>query len=202
MDTAALTAQPFSVPTCLVSCLDPAAILLEIVAIVLIVAGSRQLGNPHRRLIWTAAISFVVWNVANWGGFVPLSFLGMQSGSLLMVQAGQVIKAVAALLQYSIPFLLAFGLSHGWTRTLLWLALVSTVIGNFGVVALPIAGIQLEAIQLSDQTVYVPRFSVDYRTSLYPVLLALGYLGGALYMLAYAFLIWQTWRKARRSPAS
>jgi hypothetical protein len=50
LDTERLTATPLSVPTILVSCLDPLAILLEIVAIVLIVIDGKQVGNPHRRL--------------------------------------------------------------------------------------------------------------------------------------------------------
>lgn len=197
LDTATLAAQPFSVPTLLVSCLDPFAILLEIAAIVLIVLDGRLLGNPHRCLAWTAAILFVTWAIANLGGFVPLSFLGMQRGSLTMVKTGQAVKAGAALLQYSIPFLLVFGLGRKKLRTLLWLALILTVVGNFGVVTLPIPGIQLEAIDSSGQTMHVPQFNVDYTSGPYPALLALGYVGGALYMLAYALLTWRTWKGIR-----
>ncbi|MGC9399222.1 MAG: hypothetical protein ACP5HM_08795 [Anaerolineae bacterium] len=69
LDTATLTAQPFSVPTLLVACLDPLAILLEITALVLLVMGSRQVGNLHRRLVWIAVVFFVIWAVANVGGF-------------------------------------------------------------------------------------------------------------------------------------
>ena len=65
LDTARLIAAPLSVPTVLVSCLDPLAILLEIVAIVLIVMDSKQVGNPHHRLAWTAAIFFAIWGVLN-----------------------------------------------------------------------------------------------------------------------------------------
>jgi hypothetical protein len=188
LDTARLTAAPLSVPTVLVSCLDPLAILLEIVAIVLIVMDSKQVGNPHHRLAWTAAIFFAIWGVLNLGVFLPLSFVGMRRGSLVLVKIGQMVKAGAALLQYAIPFLLVYGLSRKAPRVLLWLALILTVVGNFGVVVLPITGIELEAIEAAGQELYTPQFSVDYTSGLYPILLGMGYIGGALYMTAYGFL--------------
>ena len=188
LDTAQLTATPLSVPTVLVTCLDPLAILLEILAIVLIVLDSRQVGNPHRRLAWAAAIFFVVWGVLNLGVFLPLSFVGMQRGSLALVRAGQIVKAGAALLQHAIPFLLAYGLSSKVPRVLLWLALILTVVGNFGVVVLPIGGIELQPIESAGQELYAPRFTVDYTSGLYPILLGMGYLGGLLYLIAYGAL--------------
>jgi hypothetical protein len=188
LDTARLTAAPLSVPTLLVSCLDPLAILLEIAAIVLIVTDSKQVGNPHRRLAWIAAIFLVIWGVLNLGVFLPLSFVGMRRGSLVLFKAGQMVKVGAALLQYTIPFLLVYGLSRKVSRALLWLALILTVIGNFGVVALPIGNIELEAIEAAGQELYAPQFSVDYTSGLYPVLLGMGYTGGALYMIAYGLL--------------
>jgi hypothetical protein len=194
LDTAALAAQPLSVPTLLVTCLDPFAILLEIAAIILIVVDSRRFGAMHHRLAWTAAVFFVLWAIANLGAFLPLSFLGMRRGSLSLVKTAQMVKAGAALLQYSIPFLLAFGLTRRAPRVLLWLALALTMIGNFGVVALPIGGIQLQPVESIGQTMYVPHFDVDYTAGAYPVLLALGYIGGVLYMLVYAYLTWQTWK--------
>jgi len=172
----------------LVICLDPFAILLEIVAIVLIVMDSKQVGNPHHRLAWTAAIFFAIWGVLNLGVFLPLSFVGMRRGSLVLVKIGQMVKAGAALLQYAIPFLLVYGLSRKAPRVLLWLALILTVVGNFGVVVLPITGIELEAIEAAGQELYTPQFSVDYTSGLYPILLGMGYIGGALYMTAYGFL--------------
>jgi hypothetical protein len=200
LDTAALTAQPFNVPTLLVTCLDPLAILLEIVAIILIVMDSRQFGGLHRRLTWTAAIFFVIWAIANLGAFLPLSFLGMRGGSVSMIKVAQMVKAGAAVLQYSIPFLLAFGLTREAPRVLLWLALALTVVGNFGVVTLPIGEIQLQPVESLGQTMYVPHFNIDYTAGLYPILLALGYIGGVLYMLVYAFLTRQTWKEVRASP--
>jgi hypothetical protein len=196
LDSAALTA--LSVPTLLVAglvaCLDPLAILLEIVAIVLIAVDSRQVGGLHRRLAWTAAILFVIWAVANVAGFVPLSLVGMRRGALALVKAGQLVKAGAALLQYSVPFLMVFGLTRKWPRVLLWLALVMTAIGNFGVVVLPISGMQLAPIEVPGQTMYAPQFAVDYGAGVYPFLLGMGYIGGALYLVVYAFLAWRTWR--------
>jgi hypothetical protein len=197
MDTAQLTAAPLSVPTLLVSCLDPLAILLEIVAIVLIVLDSRQVGNPHHRLAWTAAIFFAVWGLLNLGGFLPLSVVGMWRGSLDLVKAGQLVKAGAALLQYAVPFLLVYGLSGRAARALLWGGLALTVVGNFAVVTLPIGTIELQAIEAAGRELYAPQFSVDYTSGPYPLLLGMGYLGGALYMLAYGLLAAYFFRQGR-----
>ena len=189
LDTERLTATPLSLPTLLVSCLDPLAMLLEVAALVLIVIDSKHIGSPHQRLAWTAAICFTIWALLNMGGFLPLSFMGMRRGSLRMVKAGQMVKAGAALLQYAIPFLLVYGLScKAALRVLLWAALILTVVGNFGVVVLPIRSIALEAIDTAGQTLYAPQFSIDYTQGLYPLLLGMGYTGGALYMIAYGLL--------------
>ena len=39
---------------------------------------------------------------------------------------------------------------------------------------------------------YAPRFTVDYTTGMYPILLGTGYTGGALYLVVYVFLAWRT----------
>jgi hypothetical protein len=197
LDSKALTA--ISVPTLLVTCLDPLAILLEIIALILIILDSRQVGELHRRLAWTAATFFVIWGVANIGGFVPLSFVGMRRGSLALVKAGQWIKVGAAVLQYLVPFLLVFGLTRKWSRVLLCLALVLTAAGNFLLVALPIRGIELESVDLPGQTMCVPRIDVDYRTGVYPLLLGVGHAGGLLYLAVYVFLAWDAWRANRET---
>lgn len=197
LDTTEMAAQPLNIPTILVTCLDPLAILLEIVAIILIALGSRQVSSTHYRLVLAAIVCFVLWMTLNVGLFLPISFLGVQRRSLTMVKAGQVVKSGAALLQYVIPFLLAFGLSRKTPRVLLWLALIMTIVGNFGVVALPIAGIQLKPVESYGQTTYIPQFDVDYTAGPYPMLLAIGYIGGVLYMLVYALLAWQRWKQVR-----
>jgi hypothetical protein len=199
LDAASLD-QPFSVVALLVACLDPFAILLEIAAIVLIVWDSRLVGELHRRLAWAAVGCFVLWVVANVGGFLPLTLIGLRRGSLGLVKEGQMIKAGAALLQYTVPFLLAFGLTQGWWRALMWLALALTVIGNFGVVVSPISGMWLEPIEVPGMEMYAPRFDVDYTTGAYPVLLGLGYAGTALYLVAYVALAWRVWRGAEDVP--
>jgi hypothetical protein len=188
LDTATLTSQPLSIPTVLVSCLDPLAILLEVAAIVLIVLDSKQVGNPHRRLARTALVFFILWAVVNLGVFVPLSLVSMREGSLPLFRVGQMAKAGAALLQYAIPFLLIYGLSDRTPRILLWLGLVLTISGNFATVVLPIKGMEFEVVEAAGQAIHVPRFSVDYTTGVYPILLSIGYIGGALYMIAYALL--------------
>ena len=197
LSTTTLVGQPFSIPTLLVSCLDPIAILLEIVAIVLIVMDSRRVGRVHRLLAWTAALLFALWAVANWGGFVPLSYLGMRRGQVSMVRLAQMIKAGAAVLQYLIPFFLVFGLTRRASRVALWCAAVLTTVGNFGAITLPIGGITLLPVESFGQTMYVPQFDIDYTSGPYPVLLALGYVGGVLYILVYVFLMWRIWKGSR-----
>lgn len=188
LDTASLTATPFSVPTLLVTCLDPLTILLEIAAIILMVMESKRVGNPHRRLAWLAAIFFIIWGVLNLGVFLPLSFIGTQRGSLSMIKTAQKVKAGAALLQYAIPFLLVYGVSHRLPRVLLWAALFLTIVGNFGTITIPISTMTLEEIETAGQTMYAPRLDIDYREGIYPLLLGLGYAGGALYMIVYGLL--------------
>ncbi len=190
LDTARLTETPLSAPTVLVTCLDPFVILLEIAAIALIVIDSKSVGNSHRRLAWISTVAFVIWGVLNLGVFLPLSFIGMQRGSLALVKAGMTVKAVAGLLQYAIPFLLVYKLSHGIhiSRLLLWAALILTVVGNFGVVMRPLGGITLDAVETAGRTMYAPRFDVDYTRGWYPLLLGMGYAGGFLYMVAYGLL--------------
>ena len=197
LDTERLTAAPLSAPTVLVSCLDPLAILLEIAAIVLVLMDSRRVGGLHRRLAWTAAAFFLGWGALNLGLFLPLSFAGMQRGSSALVRMGQVVKAGAALLQYAVPFLLIYGLSRKRSRTVLWLALMLTVVGSLGVVALTIGSVELARVESAGQTLYVPRFSVDYTSGLYPILLGMGYAGGALYLIAYGLLAARFFREDR-----
>jgi hypothetical protein len=72
------------------------------------------------------------------------------------------------------------------------------VIGNFGVVLLTISGIKLEPLDFPGQMMYAPRFDVDYTAGIYPFLLAMGYLGGILYIVVYASLTWRSWRDIRR----
>jgi hypothetical protein len=92
------------------------------------------------------------------------------------------------LLQYAIPFLLVYSLSSSASRALLWSALILTIAGNFAVVVLPIGAIELTAIEAAGRQLYAPQFSVDYTQGVYPILLGMGYTGGALYMIAYVLL--------------
>jgi len=202
LDSDLLTRQPFSVPTLLVSCLDPLAILAEIAAIILIVRDSWQFGALHHRLAWTAAILYLMWAAANIFGFLPLSFLGTRKGSLSLVLAGQWIKAIAALLAYTVPALLVFGFSPKALRVGLGLGLLLSAIGSFGTLAMTISHFQLEPIIAAGQTLYVPKLSVDYTTGIYPALLVTGYIGGMLYLLAYTYLARQTWLRVRTSSVT
>ncbi len=172
----------------LVTFLDPVAILLYVMAIALIVLDSRYFGTRHRRLTITALGCFLLWACANIFGFLPLSLLGMQLGSLALIQTGQMVKATAALLQYMVPLLLVVHLTTGRERQLLYLAAGLTVVGNFFVVTLPISTIQLAPVDVMGQTWYMMEVLVDYTQGIYPLLLALGWMGGALYALVYALL--------------
>ena len=194
LNTGDLTANPMNVSTLLVTCIDPLAILLEIAAIVLIVSQARQFGRVHHRLAWAAAILYLLWAAANLLGFLPLSLLSMQVGSLEMALAGQWVKAGAALLAYTVPALLVFGLGNRTTRAVTVLGWLISMIGNFGTVARTIPSITLEPIMVGERTMYAVQFSVDYTGGIYPLLLAMGYVGGALYLAVYLYLAWQQMR--------
>ena len=194
LNTESLTRDPINAPTLLVTCIDPLAILLEIAAILLIVSVARQFGKLHHRLAWAAAVLYLLWAAANLLGFLPLSLLSMQSGSLEMALAGQWVKAGAALLAYTVPALLVFGLGTRVTRAVTVLGWLISMIGNFGTLARTIPAIALEPIMVADRTMYAVQFSVDYTEGIYPFLLAMGYIGGALYLAVYLYLAWQQMR--------
>jgi hypothetical protein len=196
LNTRDLAANPMNVPTRLVSCLDPLAILLEIAAIILVVSRARQYGTLHHRLAWTAAILYVLWAAANFLGFLPLSLLSAQNGSLHMALAGQWIKAGAALLAYTVPALLVWGLGNRTTRAVTAAGWLVSAIGNFGTLATTIPSIALEPVAVGDRITYAVQFSVDYAGGMYPLLLAMGYIGGALYLAVYLHLARQQ-RRAR-----
>jgi len=194
LNTHNLTGTPISVPTLLVTCIDPLAILLEIVAIVLIASVARRFGTLHHRLAWAAAILYILWAAANLLGFLPLSLLSMQNGSLEMALAGQWVKAGAALLAYTVPALLVFGLGTRVTRAGTALGWLISAIGNFVTLARTIPAIALEPMMVGERTMYAVQFSVDYAVGIYPFLLAMGYVGGALYLAVYLYLAWQQMR--------
>jgi len=191
LDTRDLAANPMNASTLLVACIDPLAILLEIAAIVLIVSHARRFGPLHQRTAWAAAILYILWAAANLLGFLPLSLLSMQNGSLDMALAGQWVKAGAALLAYTVPALLVFGLGNCATCAGTALGWLISAIGNFATLARTIPAIALEPIMVGDRTMYAVQFSVDYTGGIYPFLLAMGYIGGALYLAVYLYLAWQ-----------
>ena len=185
-------ASPFSIATILVSLLEPVALILEIIAIVLIASDSKRStgASIHRRLTFTAGAFFIVWAAFNFGVYLPLSLLGMKTGSLQLVKLALAIKAAAALFQYSIPFLLVYGIvRNGKTRLALWVALIAIIVGGLGVVTTPIASVRLEPVVVSNNRLYVPKYEVDYTSWPYPAFLVLSYPGGILYMLVYAITI-------------
>jgi hypothetical protein len=196
LNTNGITSQPFNLPTILVSCLDPMAILLEIVAVVLILRDSRQFGTLHHRLAWTAAIIYIIWAIANVLGFLPLTFISAMNGSRSMALTGQWIKALSALLAFLVPVLLVFGISSRALRAILGFGWLFSAIGSFGSIAISLSNFQLEAMNVAGQTMYVTKLNVDYTQGIYPALLLIGYIGGLLYLLVYAYLAWRIFHKA------
>jgi len=190
--SSASIASPFSIVTILVSLLEPVALILEIIAIVLIASDRRRStgASIHRRLTFTAGVFFVAWAVLNFIVYLPLSLLVMKTGSLQLVRLALAVKAAAALFQYSIPFLLLYGIyRNSKTELALWMALIATIIGGLGVVATPIASVRLEPIAVSDNKFYAPKYEIDYTSWPYPVFLTLSHSGGILYVLVYIITI-------------
>ena len=165
--------------------------------VVLIVLDSRQFGVLQHRLAWAAAILYCVWAVANLFGFLPLSLLSAQNGSLSLALTGQWIKAISALLAFAVPALLVVGLSPKAMRVGLGLGWLLSAIGGFGSVAMAISHLQLEPISAAGQTLYVAKFSVDYTAGVYPALLAASHVGGLLYLVVYVYLARKLWLQVR-----
>ncbi|MBN2566295.1 MAG: hypothetical protein JXB46_11350 [Candidatus Eisenbacteria bacterium] len=115
--------------------------------------------------------------------------VAVRSGSLSVLRAGQAVKAGAAILQYSVPFFLAFAVAGPWSRKALWAALGLVVVGNFATVILGASTMGLEPLARSGIVSYAPTFSVDHSRGFYPVLLVLGYSGMLLYIAAYVCLL-------------
>jgi hypothetical protein len=189
LNTDTMSGPKIQPSTALVSLLTPWAIIIEIVAIIFILVNSRAVGGRHRRLVVTAAWFFAVWAALNVGGFLPLTFAALRQGSLTLLRTGQAVKAVAAILQYSIPFLMIFGIAVPSTKKLLWAALILTVVGNFSTVLMGGMSMELRAVEATGMVSHVPRLVVDYTKGFYPVLLGLGYAGGLAYILAYAVML-------------
>jgi hypothetical protein len=195
LDTKLLTRQPFNLPTLLVTCLDPMAILLEIAAIILILRESQQVSTLHHRFARMAMIVYIAWAIANLLGFLPLSFMGAINGSRSMALTGQWIKASAALLAFLVPALLVFGISSRALRSMLGLGWLLSAVGSFGSIVISLKNFELEAMSAAGQTMYVTKLNVDYTQGMYPALLLIGYTGGFLYLLVYAYLTWRFLRE-------
>lgn len=162
----------------------------------------RQFGTLHRRLAWAAAILYLVWAAANLFGFLPLSFLSTQNGSLSLALAGQWIKAASALLAFAVPALLVFGLSPRALRVGLGLGWLLSAIGGFGSIATAISHFQLTPITAAGRTLYVAKFAVDYTAGAYPALLTASHIGGLLYLVLYLYLVRRMWLRTRASSVA
>jgi len=113
----------------------------------------------------------------------------IRRGSLELVRLGLGVKAAVALLQYTIPFLLAYGLARNdRDRLCLWIALTLTIIGGLGIIALPIPSVKLRRITTPNGELYVPEYEINYNSWPYPALLALSHAGGILYIITYALV--------------
>lgn len=185
-------ASPFNIATIIVSFLEPVALLLEIIAIIIVVSDSKRLTETgiHRRLALTAGLLFVAWAILNFIVYLPLSLLGMKTGSLQLVRLALATKTIAALFQYPIPFLLVYGIaSDSRIKLALWAALILTILGGLEVIITPITGVGLKQVPVQGNKFYVPRYEIDYTSWPYPVFLVLSHSGGILYMLVYAITI-------------
>ena len=101
----------FCAPTLLITFLDPIAIALEFIAVILIFAESRRISGLHRTLASLALGFLIAWLILNFAAFLPTSFMGLLTGSVEAVRLGLVIKSSAAILQYLIPLLLIYGIA-------------------------------------------------------------------------------------------
>jgi hypothetical protein len=201
LNSSAITGQPLSIPTRLVSCLDPLAILLEIAALFLIFRG-RKAGSPLQQRTATAAVCcYLLWAAGNLFGFLPLAVLSTQNGSLSTALAGQWIKVSSALLAYAVPALLVFGLSQPAQRWLLLVGFFLTAVGSFGSVALTIQHMTLVPQEANGVLLYVASINVDYTQFPFPLLQIASFLGGLIYMSVYAWLAIQLRQPQKQAAA-
>ena len=176
----------FSIPTLLVTFLDPLAMALEFIAVILVFAESRKMDGIHRTLASLALGFLIAWLTLNFGAFLPTSFMGLLSGSIEVVRLGLIIKSIAAILQYLIPLILIYGIAEPFERKILIPASILTVAGNFLLTFLPIWFVRITPTSLSGEAqIYRPLIEVDYLSQPYLTLLIIGYLGGILYLIAY-----------------
>jgi len=189
----------FSAPTLLVTLLDPIAMALEFIAVILVFAESRRMGGLHRTLASLALGFLIAWLILNFGAFLPTSLMGLLTGSVEAVRLGLVIKSSAAILQYLVPLLLIYGIAETSERRILIPASILTVTGNFLLTLLPIWSVKIVPTSLaSEAQMYRPLIEVNYLSQPYLTLLIIGYLGGILYLIAYIL----TYLKLRSSQRS
>jgi len=189
----------FSAPTLLVTLLDPIAMALEFIAVILVFAESRRMGGLHRTLASLALGFLIAWLILNFGAFLPTSLMGLLTGSVEAVRLGLVIKSSAAILQYLVPLLLIYGIAETSERRILIPASTLTVAGNFLLTLLPIWSVKIIPTSLAGRAqMYRPLIEVNYLSQPYLTLLIIGYLGGILYLIAYIL----TYLKLRSSQRS
>ena len=179
----------FSAPTLLVTFLDPIAMALEFIAVILIFVESRRIDGLHRTLASLALGFLTAWLILNFGAFLPASLTGLLTGSLEAVRLGLVIKSSAAILQYLIPLFLIYGVAEPLERRILIPASILTMAGSFLLTFLPIWSVKIVPTSLAGEArIYRPLIEVNYLSQPYLTLLIVGYLGGILYLVAYISL--------------
>ena len=180
------TMSPFSIPTILVSTLDPLAIALEFAAVIMIFVEAGKMGGVHRKLASLSLCFLIAWLVLNFGVFIPMSFAGLASGSLSLVRMALAVKSSAAIPQYIIPLTLIYGLASVREKKLLLPAAALTTAGNLLLTLLPVWSLKLTLTRLAGMMlIYRPVIEVNYLSQPYLTLLIIGYLGGILYLVAY-----------------
>ncbi|RLG02126.1 MAG: hypothetical protein DRN60_03885, partial [Thaumarchaeota archaeon] len=170
----------------LITFLDPIAMALEFIAVILVFAESRRMGGLHRTLASLALGFLIAWLILNCGAFLPTSLTGLLTGSVEAVRLGLIIKSSAAILQYLIPLLLIYGIAETSEKRILIAASTLTVAGNFLLTFLPIWSVKIVPTSLAGEArIYRPLIEVNYLSQPYLTLLIVGYLGGILYLAAY-----------------
>ena len=176
----------FSAPTLLITFLDPTAMALEFIAVILVFVESRRMGGLHRTLASLALGFLIAWLILNFAAFLPTSFMGLLTGSIEAIRLGLIIKSSAAILQYLIPLFLIYGVAKPLERRILIPASTLTVAGNFLLTFLPIWSVKIAPTSLADGArIFRPLIEVNYLSQPYLTLLIVGYLGGILYLTAY-----------------
>jgi hypothetical protein len=161
--------------------------LLEITGFILIVLGSNQMGNVHRRLVRLALIGLGLTIAVYLLFSHPPMFIRIRQGSPALVMIEQIAMTLTTLLLGTIPFLSIYGICQSRLRIVLWLALGLMVLVSFGD-WWPITGMELRAIEAAGKLIFGERFGGDNHSMALRIFMIIGDIRAALYMLVYGVM--------------